>query len=272
MLLAATRLPHFSDQVSDQRVHHPLEGLAGPEAGSGIGVLAQHGIVTASKQCYARADLLQREDPGIHAVVKIGGQISDLVCQIDQLRLEGRPQAEEIFRKFRVLTGIVVAGMLDDAFAHAERQVEPAERGVALFKPGDDAKRVQVVIKAEPAGAQGVVERLFAGMTERGMAYVVDQGERLGQIGVQAQGRGHGPRDLRHFKRVRQAAAEVVSGVIAGKAGEHLRLAGQATKSARVQNARAVPGKWCTVSMRPLGMHSMRELAIQIAAHGDARR
>jgi hypothetical protein len=109
-------------------------------------------------------------------------------------------------------------------------------------------------------------------MTEGWMADVVGQGEGLSEIGVQAQGGGHGSRDLRHFKGVCEAAAEVVSGVIAGKPGEHLRFARQPPEGPRVQNARTIPGKWCTVSVRPLAMLAMREFAVQPAAHGDARR
>ena len=115
-----------------------------------------------------------------------------------------------------------------------------------------------------------MVERLFAGVTEGRMADVVDQGERLGQIRIQAQGRGHGARDLRHFKRVREAAAEVVSGGIAGQAGEDLRFAGQAAKGARVQNARAVPGKWSAVGMRRLGVRAKAKFTVP--ADGNFRR
>jgi ribose transport system substrate-binding protein len=263
---------HFADQVGDQYVHHPLEGLAGAESGWGLRELAQHRIVTASKQGHARADLLQRENPGIHAVVEIGRQIGDLVGEIDQLCLERGPQAEEIFRQLRMLPRVVVARVLDDAFADAEREIEAAERSVAFLKPGHDAQRVEIVIEAQPPGAQCLVQRLFAGMTEWRVAYVVDQRKRLGQIGIQAEGGGHGSRNLSYFQRMREAAAEVVSGLIAWDPGEDLRLAREAAESPRVQNASAVPGEWCTVSMRPFDVHAMREVALQIAAHSDAWR
>ncbi len=42
------------------------------------------------------------------------------------------------------------------------------------------------------------------------MADVVRQRQRLSQFRIQAEGRGQGARDLRDFKRVGQAAAEVV--------------------------------------------------------------
>ena len=36
----------------------------------------------------------------------------------------------------------VVARVLDDAFANAEREVESAKCRITFFKPGDDAQRV----------------------------------------------------------------------------------------------------------------------------------
>ena len=54
------------------------------------------------------------------------------------------------------------------------------------------------------------------------------------------------------LQRVGQAAAEVVAGRIAGQAGEDLRLAGQAAKGARVQDAGGVAGKGRAVGMRRL--------------------
>ena len=42
----------------------------------------------------------------------------------------------------------VVVRVLDDAFAHAEGEVEPAEGDVTPFEVRDDAERMQVVIEA----------------------------------------------------------------------------------------------------------------------------
>ena len=53
-----------------------------------------------------------------------------------------------------MLGRLIVAGVLDDAFAHGEGQIQAAKCGIALFKPGDDAQRVQVVVKAESVGAE----------------------------------------------------------------------------------------------------------------------
>ena len=85
-----------------------------------------------------------------------------------------------------MLRRIVVARMLDDALADSESQVKSTEGSVSLLKPGHDAQRVQIVIEPETVGAQGVIQRFFAGVTEGRMADVVHQRERFRQIGVQA--------------------------------------------------------------------------------------
>ena len=80
--------------------------------------------------------------------------------------------------------------MLDDAFANGEGEVEPAKGRVALLKPGDDAQGVQVVVEAEPVGAQSAVEGLFSGVAKGRMADVVDQRESFGQLGIEAESGG----------------------------------------------------------------------------------
>ena len=69
------------------------------------------------------------------------------------------------------------------------------------------------------------------------MADVVGQRQRLGQFLVQPQRAGQCARDLRDFQSVGEAAAEVVRRRIGRQARKHLRLAGQAAKGARMQNA-----------------------------------
>ncbi len=88
------------------------------------------------------------EQPRLNAVIEVGGQVSNLVGEVDQLRLERRPLVEKILRQLRMLLDVVVARVLDDALAHAERQVQSAMRGVALLKVLDDAQRMQVVVEA----------------------------------------------------------------------------------------------------------------------------
>ena len=73
--------------------------------------------------------------------------------------------------------------------------------------------------KPRPSARRRVVERLFAGVAERGMADVMRQRESFGEIRIQAESVREGARDLGHFQRVSEAAAEVVAGRIAWAGG-----------------------------------------------------
>ena len=68
------------------------------------------------------------------------------------------------------------------------------------------------------------------------MTDVVNQRERLGEIGIQVQRAGHGAGDLRDFECVRQPVAKMI-----GEArGENLRLRFESAESARMDYAIAV--------------------------------
>jgi len=90
------------------------------------------------------------------------------------------------------------------------------------------------------------VERLLAGMAERGVAEVVRQGQRLGQILVEPQGAADGARDLRHFEAVGKARAVMVAFVI----DEDLSLVLQPAKGGRMNDAVAVARIFAAVGMR----------------------
>ena len=141
---------------------------------------------------------------------------------------------------------VVIAGVLDDAFADFEGQVQAAEGGVALLEIFDDAKSVQIVVEDQAVLAHGGVQRFFARVAERRMADVVHQGQGFGEIDIEIQGSGDGAGDLRDFERVGEAVAEVV-GVAAG---EDLRLGFEAAESAGVNDAVAVALKIIAVGMR----------------------
>ena len=168
--------------------------------------------------------------------------------------------------------GGVVARVLDDAFADAEGEVEAAKGRVALLEPGDDAQGVEIVVEVEAVGLERAVERLFAGVAEGRMADVVDQRQGLGQFRVEAQRAGQGAGDLGDFKSVSEAAAEVVSGRVAGQTGKDLGLAGEAAEGARVKDAGGVAGKGRAVGMGRLGVGAAGEAAVRVAADGYARR
>src|ERR1700730_7072929 len=98
-----------------------------------------------------------------------------------------------------MLPSVVIVRVLDGAFADFTCQSQPAESGVTQFEVFDNAERVQIVIKRKPVLAHGGVERFFSRVAERRMAEVVNQRERLREIGVQSKLRGDGGRDLREL-------------------------------------------------------------------------
>ncbi len=112
---------------------------------------------------------------------------------------------------------------------------------------------------AAPAGCaknrrpigQTAVEHVFAGMAERRMPQVVDQGQRLDQIFVQSQRPADGPRDTGHFQRVGQPGAMI----IAQFAGEDLRLEAQAAIGRSVHDPIAI-----ALERPPIGMLAARDI------------
>src|SRR6266446_8984496 len=86
-----------------------------------------------------------------------------------------------------MLIDAVVFGMLDDALADFEAEIQPAKGSVAHLKVFYNAQRVQVVIEKKTLGAHGGVERLFSRVPEGGMADVMHQGKSFSQVDVQAE-------------------------------------------------------------------------------------
>src|ERR1700692_229824 len=148
-----------------------------------------------------------------------------------------------------MLGGVVIAGVLDDAFADFEGQVQATKGCIALFEILYDTKGVQVVVEGQAVGAHGGVERFFSRVAEGRMAEVVDQGERFSQIDVEAERRGDSARDLRNFNRVSEAIAEVVG--IAAR--ENLRFVFETAKGAGVDDAVAVALKVVAIGMGRFG-------------------
>ncbi len=106
-------------------------------------------------------------------------------------------------------------------------------------------------------------------MAEWRMADIVYQSEGLGQFRVEAQICGQGSSDLRDFKGVGEAAAEVVGSSISRQAGEDLGFAGQAAKCARVEYSGCIAGEGSAISMRRL-MDTRGEPAGRQASPGTA--
>ena len=110
-------------------------------------------------------------------------------------------------------------------------------------------KRMQIVIEEEAVLAHGRVERLFAGVSKGRVADVVDQGQSLHQVHVQAELGRDGAGDLRHFEGVGQAVAKVIGEA----AGKDLGLGFQPAKGAGVDDAVAVALKVVAIGMLGLG-------------------
>ncbi len=58
---------------------------------------------------------------------------------------------------------------------------------------------------------QALVQRPLAGMAERGMAEVMGQRQRLGEVLIEAELTGQRPGDLRHFQRMGQPCAVMIA-------------------------------------------------------------
>ena len=85
--------------------------------------------------------------------------------------------------------------MLDQALKGFPRQIQAIKIGVFPFQPGDDAKRLGVVIEAAKGGHE-LVELTLAGMAKRRVAKIVGQGQGFGEILIEAKGTGNGPCNL----------------------------------------------------------------------------
>ena len=93
------------------------------------------------------------------------------------------------------------------------------------------------------------VQRLFAGVPERRVADVVNQGEGLHQVHVKAKLAGNGAGNLRHFQRMGQPVAKMIGET----AGKNLGLGFQPAESARVDDAVAVPLEIIAIGVLGLG-------------------
>ena len=156
-------------------------------------------LETAGEDADVGADVRDFEQPGLNSVVKIGGEVGNLVGKIDELGLKGRAMGEEVGRELRMGSGGVIAGVFHDAFADGEGKVETAVSGVALLKMLNDAEGVEVVIEAEIMALQATIECTLTGVAERWMADIVDECEGLSEIFVHIERAGDGASDLRDF-------------------------------------------------------------------------
>jgi hypothetical protein len=196
------------------------------------------------------AQVFEVEQTGAQPVVDVMGVIGDIVGERRALRL-GRGEQLKLKRKncvefidFEWNISIIVmsrmrsaqrAIMFDQPFQRLVAQVEPVPAGVAPLQLCDDAQGVGVVVEAAEGRHTGVQDFL-ASMTETGMAEVMGERRRLGEVFVQRQPARKGPRNLSHFDRMGQAGAEM----IAFQRDEHLGLVGEAAEGGRMDQPVAV--------------------------------
>ena len=97
---------------------------------------------------------------------------------------------------------------------------------------------------------EAIIERALAGMTERRMAEIVGERQRLGKIFVEPQPPRQRARDLRHFERMGEPGAVMVAFV----EHENLGLVLEPAERGRVNDAVAVAAKRAAASARRLGI------------------
>jgi len=179
-------------------------------------------------------------------VVDVRSVVSDFVHPIDKLAFERRAKIEKIFSKKRKFGSGVIVGVLDDAFANFEGEIQAGKIEIGTFELFDDAQRLEIVIKARAVGAHEFVEFLLAGVAEGRMPDVMDESESFGKIRVEAERGGNRASDLRNFQSMREPIAKMI-GVADG---EDLRLGFEAAEGARMNDAVAVPRVFVAVRMR----------------------
>ena len=138
--------------------------------------------------------------------------------------------------------------VLDDAFAHFERQVQPAKRCIADFEVFHDAQCVQVVVEKSRAGAwrrrapfRRHARRADARCRGREPAF------QPGRCSVRAEQRWSSR--LGHFQRMREAIAKMIG----MPKCEDLRFIFEAAESACMNDAVPVALEIIAVGMRRLG-------------------
>ena len=144
------------------------------------------------------------------------GVVGNFIGQVGQLRLQAglppggfsdglidKPARHAARLPGLDMPGVAFRAVLQNTFARLERQVQAVIGWVTLFQCIDDAKALQVVLKAGAVRVvvfQAGIQRILPGMAERRVAQVVCQGNRLDQIFIELQGAGNGAAQLRDFQ------------------------------------------------------------------------
>ena len=125
--------------------------------------------------------------------------------------------------------------MFDQAFEGFPAEIQSIKVCVFPLQPGDDAKRLGIVIKAAEGGHE-LVELALAGVAKRCVAKVMGQGQGFGEILIEAEYAGNRPCYLGNLDRMGKPGAVVVALVI----HENLGLMLQSPEGGRVNYPVAV--------------------------------
>jgi hypothetical protein len=131
--------------------------------------------------------------------------VGEAVGGIDNLRFEDGLAGGAKSRQIRRVGRFAVHRL---GFEDFPSEIEAREVGIAVFEVGDDAQAMAVVLESAVAG-HAFVEGAFTGMAEWWMAEVVQQGDRFGQVFVEAELPRQRTADLRDFECMREPGAIV---------------------------------------------------------------
>ena len=149
------------------------------------------------------------DQPRGEAVFHVVGAVGDFIGDVRDLRLEGRrPEAPEIIRNESR-----PARVGKDPVPRFASQVEAGKVRIGAFECVHDAEGLDVVLEPAVVPHQ-VVQHLLSRVAEGGVAEVVGQRDRLGEVLVEAERPGDRPRDLRDLEGVREPGAVVVALVV----------------------------------------------------------
>ena len=135
--------------------------------------------------------------------------ISDLICQVRDLRLE--PE---------------LPGFFLQAFPHFKSQIQSGKVGIGIFQQFNNAQTLAVVLEG-PCSRMHSASISSPECPQRRALEIMRESDGLGQILVQAQGPRDGATDRGDLDRVSQSRAQMVPGAVE----KNLRLVFQAGKA-----------------------------------------
>src|SRR6185437_6338135 len=120
------------DEIAYQPVKNALETFIELELLWSVRVEAVNFFCEFGKQRHALAHLLTLKHQRFHAVVKVGGAVSDLIRQVNELCFKRRAEVKQVLGKLGKFCCIIISRMLDDAFAYFKGEIESGKISVTL--------------------------------------------------------------------------------------------------------------------------------------------